>query len=244
MIQQHRIALDTGTTQIGPALAYPLYAWLLSCISREAGNLFHEEGTKPISQYVCREDETVWWVVNLLTDEAAELFAPVLEQKQAAELHSGTISFAQRTKEIIESPKIMVERAQALQNLNRFPLTLLTPTSFKQQGRYAILPQESLILQSLIHRWDMCFPEYTLNDPDAFQALLHGVHIADYRLHTLRHPLKQTKIPSFQGRIILEAYLPAPLMEILKTLYVFASYAGLGIKTTLGMGGIRVDTSN
>lgn len=29
-------------------------------------------------------------------------------------------------------------------------------------------------------------------------------------------------------------------MEIVKTLYVFAPYAGMGIKTALGMGGVRL----
>ncbi len=239
MIQQHRIALETGDVQVGATLAYPLYAWLLSCISHEAGDWLHEDGTKPITQYVYREQETFWWVINLLTDDAIALFAPVLEAKQAAELHLGTLSFTRHTTETIESPREIIARGQALQEIHRFPLTLLTPTAFKQQGRYVILPQESLILQSLIRRWDESFPEFPLDDPDAFQAMLQGVHIADYSLRSLRHPLKQTKIPSFQGRIILETHLSAPLMEIMKTLYVFAPYAGLGIKNALGMGGVK-----
>ena len=239
MIQQHRIALEVGDAQVGATLAYPLYAWLLSCVPHEAGALLHEDGAKPLTQYVCREQETFWWVINLLTDDAITLFAPVLEQKQAADLHLGTISFEQHTVETIESPQEIITRAQSLQEINRFPLTLLTPTAFKQQGRYVILPQESLILQSLVRRWDESFPDYPLDDPDAFQALLQGTHIVDYSLHSLRHPLKQTKIPSFQGRVILEAHLSAPLMEIMKTLYVFAPYAGLGIKNALGMGGVK-----
>ena len=240
MIQQHRIALDVGTMQVGATLAYPLYAWLLSCIPHEAGELLHDDGAKPISQYVYRDGETFWWVVNLLTDDAITLFAPVFEEKKAAALHLSSLPFMQHTVETFDSPQAIVSRAQALPDVNRFQLTLLTPTAFKQQGRYVIFPQESLILQSLIHRWDMCFPEYPLDDSDAFQALLQGIRIADYTLRTMRHPLKQAKIPSFQGRLILEAHLPAPLMEIWKTLYVFAPYAGLGIKTALGMGGIKV----
>lgn len=240
MIQQHRIALDVGTTQVSATLAYPLYAWLLSCVPSEAGNLLHEDGAKPISQYICREGETFWWVVNLLTNDAVEVFSPVLTSKESAELHLGKLPFTQHSVETIDSPKEMIERAQSLSEINRFPLTLLTPTAFKQQGRYVIFPQESLILQSLIRRWGICFPEYPLDDPDAFQALLQGIHITDYSLHTLRHPMKQAKIPSFQGRLILEARLPAPMMNIFKTLYVIAPYAGLGIKNSLGMGGVKI----
>ena len=79
-----------------------------------------------------------------------------------------------------------------------------------------------------------------LDDADAFAAMLTGLHIVDYRLQTLRYPMKQTKIPCFAGRFVLEARLPAPLMEVFKTLCCFAPYAGLGVKTALGMGGIRI----
>ena len=86
----------------------------------------------------------------------------------------------------------------------------------------------------------MCFPNMPLDDPDAVQAILRGLHIVDYRLQTLRHPLKQVHIPSFSGRVVLEARLPAPLLEVFKTLYCFAPYSGVGIKTALGMGGVGI----
>ena len=41
MIVQHRIALDTAGIFVGPALAYPLYAWLLSNVPSEYGDALH-----------------------------------------------------------------------------------------------------------------------------------------------------------------------------------------------------------
>ena len=227
----------------GAALAYPLYAWLLSNAPREIGEALHLQGIKPISQAVCRLDASgaEYWVVNLLTDEAIEVFAPILERAECAQLHRGEIRFERRIAERIESPHALIRRASALRDQNRFALQLLSPTAFKQAGRYVIYPQEALILQSLIQRWGLCFPEMPLDDPDATQALLQGIHIADYRLHTLRHPLKQTRIPAFQGRVVLEARLPVPLMDILNALYCFAPYAGIGIKTALGMGAVGIE---
>lgn len=242
MIVQHRIFLKTGEMPVGATLAYPLYAWLLSHVSRDEGDALHEQGTRPISQYVRRDGENVQWVVNLLTDEAVELFTPILETETAAQLHQGTVAFGEHAVETVDSAQTLIARARNLPENPRFALELMTPTAFKQNGRYVIFPQESLIVQSLVNRWGLCFPELPLDDPDAIQAILAGVHIVDYRLHTVRHPLKQTRIPSFQGRVILEAHLPVPLMEIVKTLYVFAPYAGLGIKTALGMGGVKIES--
>ncbi len=53
-------------------------------------------------------------------------------------------------------------------------IRFLTPTAFKQAGRYAIFPQERLLLQSLLSRWNYLCPDYPLTDEDAISALLEG----------------------------------------------------------------------
>ena len=123
---------------------------------------------------------------------------------------------------------------------SRAKLIFLSPCAFKQAGRYAIFPQENLLLQSLIAHWNAAFPEYALSDPDALQALQQGLHIVDYNLHTTRYLLKETRIPAFQGNVTIEARLAPPLLELWNALLSFAPYGGIGIKTTLGMGGTRV----
>lgn len=242
MIVQVRLKIAQAQEPIRASLAYPLYAWLLSHIAAEDGERLHEQGIRPVSQYLWRNPRTQedWWTVNLLNDEAVELFLPVLQQERVAQVHQGAIAFTAREVESIDAAHVLVRRAEMMDPDRRFTLELVTPTTFKQDGRYVIFPQEALILQSLIARWGLCFPDMPLDDADAVQALLRGLHIVDYRLQTLRHPLKQTRIPSFVGRVILEARLPAPLMDVFRTLYCFAPYAGLGIKTALGMGGVRI----
>lgn len=245
MIVQARIQLEPTPQPVAPSLAYPLYAWLLSHVSAEEGNWLHEQGMRPISQYLWCDPQTGvgWWIVNLLDDHAVGLFEPVLQGEREANLHPCTLRFVSCNLERIDSPSVFIQRAGELERDGRFPLEWATPASFKQNGRYVIFPQESLILQSLITRWGLCFPDMPLDDVDAFEAILRGIHIVDYRLQTLRYPLKQAKIPSFVGRVVLEPRLSAPLREVFKTLYCFAPYAGLGIKTALGMGGIRIGSA-
>lgn len=242
MIVQVRLKLQEGPHQVQATLAYPLYAWLLSQIPESAGDQLHEPGTRAVSQHLWRDPQTgePWWIVTLLNDETVQLFLPILETRDQARLHQGFLPFASRQVERLDDAHALVQRAQQLPQTERFALELVTPTAFKQEGRYAIFPQESLVLHSLVSRWELSFPDVPLSDPDAMQALQRGLHIVDYRLQTLRHSLKQTRIPSFVGRIVLEARLPAPLMEVFKTLYCFAPYAGMGIKTALGMGGVHV----
>ena len=96
-------------------------------------------------------------------------------------------------------------------------------------------------MQSLIAHWNAAFPEYALIDSDALQALQQGLHIVDYNLHTTRYLLKETRIPAFQGNVTIEAHLAPPLLELWNALLSFASHGGVGIKTTLGMGGAATD---
>ena len=124
---------------------------------------------------------------------------------------------------------------------SRTRLWFRTPCAFKQAGRYAIYPQEFLLLQSLVLHWNTAFPDCQLSDPDALDAILRGLRILDYSLHTVSYPIKNTRIPGFVGSAVVEARLALPLLELWNALLSFAPYGGIGIKTALGMGGVSVE---
>lgn len=101
--------------------------------------------------------------------------------------------------------------------------------------------RKPLVLQSLIQHWNSAFPECALTDPDAFQALAQGLRILDYDLRTTRYLLKEARIPAFRGSMTLEARLAPPLLALWNALLTFAPFGGIGIKTTLGMGGTEAE---
>ena len=118
----------------------------------------------------------------------------------------------------------------------------------KQAGLVLVLLQfiparerKPLVLQSLIQHWNSAFPECALTDPDAFQALAQGLRILDYDLRTTRYLLKEARIPAFRGSMTLEARLAPPLLALWNALLTFAPFGGIGIKTTLGMGGTETE---
>ena len=103
-----------------------------------------------------------------------------------------------------------------------------------------IFPQEKLIIQSLVNRWNSFCSDYSLDDEDALRMLESGVSISDYSLKTVRYKLKNVYIPAFAGRVTLSSHLPAPLLELWNSILLWTPYSGLGIKTALGMGGTNV----
>jgi len=66
-----------------------------------------------------------------------------------------------------------------------------------------------------------------------------GINIVDYSLRTVRFRLKDTAVPGCLGWATVEARLPIVLLELWNALLCFAQFSGLGIKTALGMGGVK-----
>ena len=217
--------------------AYRLYAFLLEQANPQDAAWLHEDGSRSISQYLLfdKEKSCYIWTVNISSEEVYELLSPILDNLSEIIIENQTFSIADKAHCVISAEALIAKGRQSTQN--RCTLSFRTPTSFKQSGRYAIFPQEKLILQSLITRWNEAFPEFPLDGEDAFQALLAGIHIVDYQLKSTRFFLKGVKIPSFVGFCVIEAKLALPLLELWTTLAAFADYSGIGIKTGLGMGG-------
>lgn len=239
MIEQLQLALTPPEgVRVPQAYAYRLYGWLLEQLPAVLGTELHEQGEHPISHFLCfsPEKRTLVWTVNLLTDAVRQAAVPVLEQVQTIQLHELPLQAAllQPPQSISAQQLILAGREQSA---NRAKLLFASPCAFKQNGRYAIFPQETLVLQSLLQHWNSAFPEFALTDPDAFQALAQGLRIIDYDLRTTRYFLKETRIPAFRGSITMEAHLAPPLLELWNALLTFAPFGGVGIKTTLGMGG-------
>lgn len=241
MITQYVITLKT--VQGHPLYsdsAYRLYAYLLEKLSREDALWLHEEGSRTISQNLRfdRENGVYIWTVNILADPVAEFLSPLLDSMVEVSIENQSFSVLDKTIRKITA-ELLLHKAREMTG-NKQTLLFLTTTAFKQNGRYVIFPQERLILQSLILRWNEVFPMYMLDDEDAFNTILSGIHIVDYQLRTSRFHLKGIKIPGFIGSCVMEARLALPLMELWNALLLFADYSGIGIKTGLGMGGLQV----
>lgn len=242
MISSYKLELKSPDCQrVTPSDGYKLYSWLLSQIPGEYGEELHAQQGRPISQFLSfdREKKTSLWHINLLSDETAELFSPVIEKAETIELHAGSVSVLSKEKQADTSFKDIVLNGRK-NSSNRAELRFVTATSFKQAGRYVIFPQERLIVQSLVSRWNCFCKNYPLDDADALAMLEAGLCISDYSLRSVRYRLKNVYIPAFVGTIVMTSHLPAPLAELWNSILTWAPYSGIGIKTALGMGGVEL----
>ena len=87
-----------------------------------------------------------------------------------------------------------------------------------------MFPDAQLILQSLLGRWRSFSERVRLDEPDLAERLAPACRISSYRLQSAPFSLERHTIYGFRGQLR----------------FYFAPFAGVGIKTALGMGAVDV----
>jgi CRISPR-associated endoribonuclease Cas6 len=112
-----------------------------------------------------------------------------------------------------------------------------SPTAFSQGKRqFALLPDPSLVWNSLLRTWNEYAPEHLHMDRQTLRAYFSShIHVKATQtvvttLHFPTHPQR-----GFVGTCQYQLQ-PGPYTQQITTLAEFARYAGIGYKTTMGMG--------
>lgn len=234
------------SARLYPDLAYPLYSELLGHLMHALfAEKLHETGYTPISQYI----ETVpgdrsraVWHLSIFGEEAISEFSAAINSLSIIELKDSGIKLQIEdiSQETPITHKRLIAAASEIPDSPYWTIKFVTPTSFKSANRYTLFPSSELIIKSLVSKWNNSSSDYTFDDGDALRLLLSSVEISSYRLSSSSFRLKGYNIRSFVGTLGLTARVAAPLLQVLKTLLLFGQYSGIGIKTALGMGGIKL----
>ena len=239
-------ACDNGV-RFGCGDAYALYGAFLELVSAPLAERLHSQEHGGIAQYLVpfSNGKCASWYVSVLDND----ILPEVETGFAkAEISSLRLHSLQ-----LKPEKHLCFETNCLADLlkipgddfdcPRFHLRFLSPTAFRSGGEYVFMPSVKHLLGSLSMKGGAAFPFSPVNDSDALEALERGTRITGYNLQSVYFPLKGRMIPAFTGSITLNAKLAAPLLQLLRGLLSFGSFSGVGIKTTLGMGGYHVKES-
>ena len=139
------------------------------------------------------------------------------------------------------SYKDLVKECYLKDGQRRLKITFLTPTSFKQDGKYAIFPSVRLIFQSLMMKFDKASTQMEVFGKDILETFEKHVEISMYKLRSTSFHLDGTKVPAFIGDITIVVKGPVQLVNLANMLLTFGTYSGVGIKTGIGMGGIAFE---
>lgn len=125
----------------------------------------------------------------------------------------------------------------------RATLQFLSPTSFRTGDVQDVLPRPERVFGSLFEAWQAFAPVPL--DP-ALAEVFPLIRLSAYELRTELIHFARYKVIGFKGRVAYTypRHLNAPTRQALNALADFAFFAGVGYKTTMGMGQVLSDAAD
>lgn len=224
-----------------PFLLGPLlHGVIMESIDTEYAEFLHNQSFNPYSQYVTRGNQSLIWSLRALTNTAAQQVLEPIGQLQKFKLKK--LGLTAHVQSQVKKTIALSELTNLIHGSkqDRFKLTFLTPTSFKSKGVYQMLPSLHLIYQNLIQHYSHVYDGEKEADPETVDYLASSTKILSYALSSKNYLVGAQKIPGFLGSMTIEVKGSQPLIGFAHMLFRFAEFSGVGIKTSLGMGGIKL----
>lgn len=224
-------------------LSMKLHGFLMEKLDSDYVNFLHQQQTNPFSMNVRLRNSRIKWTINLL-DSQAELqmydLVMNLERINLRGIDEEIIVECTEEQELSQDNLVQIFNNPVTTNF--ITVVFQTPTSFKSNGKYVLFPTVRLVFQSLMQKYSRIVEGSKDIDEDTLTYIEEHVQITSYDLKTHYFAIHGKKIPAFVGRLSMKIQGPSTLKSYLKMLVAFGEYSGIGIKTSLGMGGMEFET--
>lgn len=219
------------------------HGFLMEHVNPEYGDYLHESSLKPFSQHLQLGKEEDLWIINTLNKEAYEnIMKPFLSDGlneihlTRNNLHILMIGKEIRTMEY----DVLMEQTVFFHCPRYVTIQFATPTAFKSNGEYIFFPTIKHIFYSCVQKFDSASENSQIYRQELLEDIEKYVKIVRYRLQSTGFSLEGIKIPAFRGEITIKTGGPQQLVNLVHLLLKFGEYSGIGIKSALGMGSIRL----
>lgn len=224
-----------------------LHGVLIELVGTDYAGQLHEAGLRPYSQYVYfdkAKKQYIWHLSAVTADAVNRIVRPMLEMPEKIFLKQKRGHLYIKDRTILEetSYKALIQmfwRSDVF--YTQAILQCVSTTSFKVDKQYTIFPEAFRIYRYLLRQWNQ-FSTFEAMDNDSLLELLEsGVFIRDYNLRMGIYGLEGIKIRGFRGQFVMQFKRNEELQRVLALLSYYSQFTGLGIKTALGMGGVKCE---
>ena len=215
---------------------------LMELLPEDYADALHESRLHPYAQHLEYRDGDWYWVVNCLNKEAAKIIIhDTLWNLEHIKINNRDMDVAIVQKRYAEtSYKELMNQFYEAECERYLQVHFISPTAFKQNGRYLFYPEFRCFFQSLMNKYDSSCREESMIDADTLEQLYTNAQIVRYDLKSVSFSLEGVKIPSFIGKITIKMNGTQTMANFARMLLEFGTYSGVGIKTSLGMGCMRL----
>ncbi|HWP91860.1 MAG TPA: CRISPR-associated endoribonuclease Cas6 [Thermodesulfobacteriota bacterium] len=235
---------------LGGETLYGLFLNLLKAQdSNLASSLHNTRETKPVTvspfvsgakltdgRVVLEPDSKASFQISFFTDSPTEAFMLALNKalgnRKPANLGGKEIKLSNMKMIKVTNFKELANQAKSEGQIS---LRFLSPTSFRSHGGQKVFPEPNLVFSSLLKKWNAFS---SIKFPKELEEEFSKIRVTRYNTRTELVEFSNYKIIGFKGTCSYE--LPKGMSDETKkqinTLADFAFFAGVGYKTTMGMG--------
>lgn len=222
------------------------HGYLMQKINSAYAEYFHHNRTNPFTSCIYKDRETkkFFWRITTYNKKAYDMIIPYFLENFLEKKEEKIYIEHKDLEVLIKSFSIKKSSFEELflQDLEKNKINFLTTTSFKSNGTTHIMPNIQTLLLGVINKINQHSDDIKLEDEEIINEFLERVYISDYNLRTQNFHLEKIKIKGFIGSLNLRIRgRDEALEQILNFLVLASEYIGMGIKTSLGMGGVKID---
>ena len=240
MLAQINMELESKELNINMASLF--HGYLMENIDSAYAEYFHYNTTNPFTSCIFKDtkEDKFFWRVTTFSQKAYDMLMSYFSKGIPEKIYL-------KNKDLEINVKSFSIQKKSYENLfleatERKRIKLISPTSFKSDGITHIFPNISTLISGVIAKINQHSETAELEDKKIVSELLEKVYIKDYNLRTKIFHLESIKIKGFIGTMDLAIKgEDRTLINILNFLILMSEYTGLGIKTSLGMGGVKVE---
>lgn len=227
-------------------LAYPMsslfHGALMELLPSDYADSMHQSQLHPYTQHLSYRDGDWYWVVCCLNKEAVQkIIRETLWDLQEIHIKKHDWKVEIVGKEYKEtSTKELMDSFYSEDKDSFIQIHFIAPTAFKQKGEYLFVPDLHCIFQSLMNKYDASVDGESMIDKDTLNSLEENSKIVRYDLRSVKFPVEKVKIPAFIGKITIKMSGTQTMTNFAHMLFEFGEYSGVGIKTSLGMGCLKI----
>lgn len=215
---------------------------LMEHVNPSYAELLHQLPFNPYSQYSRWEGERLIWKVCGLTDEATEHVVEPLRQLESVEIKRVNKRFDVESMSMDTLPLKVLANAINQPGAAKARIRFVTPTAFKSHGEYVIVPSIRLIVQNLLMHYGQVYDNNKEGYAETVEYVENHARVLAYSLRSnyFDNIAGQRKIPAFVGTMTIGLRGNDMTAGLVRMLLRFGEFAGVGIKTSMGMGGFKL----
>lgn len=240
MLAQINMELESKELNINMASLF--HGYLMENIDSAYAEYFHYNMTNPFTSCIFKDtkEDKFFWRVTTFSQKAYDMLMSYFSKGIPEKIYLKNKDLEINVKSFSIQKKSYEDLF--LEATERKRIKLMSPTSFKSDGITHIFPNISTLISGVIAKINQHSETAELEDKKIVNELLEKVYIKDYNLRTKIFHLESIKIKGFIGTMDLAIKgEDRTLANILNFLILMSEYTGLGIKTSLGMGGVKVE---